>query len=62
MHELLSKLALIGAIGVMLLLLCAAGSCTSSDKTQISQAEDELTYGDTMGQDADEMIELLESA
>lgn len=62
MSELIIKLAMIAAIAMLLLLLGAADSCATKDKTQISQAQDGLTYGDTMGQDADEMIEMLENA
>lgn len=50
------------ALGGLLLALLAGGSCAGEDQQQISQAHEDLTYGDTMGQDADELIELLESA
>jgi len=63
MRKLLTKLALITAMAALLLLLCAAVSCNSAptaEGQQISRADENLTYGDTLGQDADEMIDLLE--
>jgi hypothetical protein len=62
MLGLMTKLATLAAIGGLLVLLGAMGSCASKDKTQISQADEGLTYGDTIGQDADEMMDLIENA
>jgi hypothetical protein len=60
MTKLLTRLALSAAIALLFLGLCAAASCASAEKTKISRADENLTYGDTLGQDADEMIDLLE--
>jgi len=60
MTKLLTRLALSAAIALLFLGLCAVVSCASAEKTKISRADETLTYGDTLGQDADEMIVLLE--
>lgn len=58
----LSRLtAVLLALSLTLILACI-NSCSNEPETRISNADDNLTYGDTLGQDADEMMELLENS
>jgi len=58
----LVRTVLLAAPAALLMLMMCCISCGSAEpEAQISRADDTLTYGDLIGKDTDEVMEMIEN-